>query len=218
MANATVSPNKEQGFPASTAYAVAVIALAVGLIAGYMLNGKKSAPSATVATAPTGTPPAAGMGAHPKITVEQMKQMAALQASSLVEKLKTNPNDPKLLAQIGGIYQSSHQFKDASDYYAKALKLDPKNIAVRNELASCLYYGGDADAALKQLDLILRQDPKNVNAQFNQGMIRWKGKDDSAGAIAAWTKLLKDNPNLDRKPIVEKLIADAKSAPEAPKQ
>ena len=29
-------------------------------------------------------------------------------------------------------------------------------------------------------------------------MMKWKGKDDAAGAIATWQELLRSNPNLDR--------------------
>jgi cytochrome c-type biogenesis protein CcmH/NrfG len=46
-------------------------------------------------------------------------------------------------------------------------------------------------------------------------MIRWQGKADSEGALAAWQQLLKTNPQLstDRKATVEKLMADVKAAP-----
>ena len=62
----------------------------------------------------------------------------------------------------------------------------------------------------------LKSNPKDINALFNLGMIKYRGKSDNAGAIAAWEQLLKTNPNLDRKPMVEQLIAEARSAP-APK-
>jgi cytochrome c-type biogenesis protein CcmH/NrfG len=79
-------------------------------------------------------------------------------------------------------------------------------------MASCLFYSGQVDEALHQLQLALESDPGNVNALFNLGMIKYKGKNDATGAIAAWQQLLKDNPNLERKPIVEKMIAEAQAA------
>ena len=78
-------------------------------------------------------------------------------------------------------------------------------------MASCLYYSGDVDGALSQLQQSLKADPKNVNALFNLGMVLWKGKNDTDGAVAAWQQLLKSNPGLDRKPVVEKMIAEAKT-------
>jgi len=40
------------------------------------------------------------------------------------------------------------------------------------------------------------------------GVIRWKGKKDASGH-RRWKQLLKTNPNLDKKPIVERMIAEA---------
>jgi cytochrome c-type biogenesis protein CcmH/NrfG len=60
---------------------------------------------------------------------------------------------------------------------------------------------------------VLKTDPKNANALFNLGMMKWKGKDDAAAAIATWQELLRSNPNLDRKSTVEQMIAKAKSQP-----
>jgi cytochrome c-type biogenesis protein CcmH/NrfG len=144
-----------------------------------------------------------------------MKQMADIQASSLLEKAKADPKNATLLVQIAGIYQASHQFKQAADYYDKALRIDPKDVAARTEMASCLFYSGDADGALKQLNQCLKYNPKDANSLFNLGMIKYRGKKDPAGAIAAWQQLLKTNPNLDRKAIVEQMIAEAKASAEA---
>lgn len=160
---------------------------------------------------PGATQPGAMPGTHPMPTMEQMKQMADKMTAPLIEKLKANPNDTKLLVQIAGLYDKAHQFKDAAEYYGKAVRLDPKNLETRNQMASCLYYSGDIDGAIAQLQQSLKADPKNVNALFNLGMVRWKGKNDSKGAIAAWQQLLKTNPTLDRKPIVEQMIAEAKT-------
>jgi cytochrome c-type biogenesis protein CcmH/NrfG len=40
-------------------------------------------------------------------------------------------------------------------------------------------------------------------------MIKFRGKDDAPGAIAAWQQLLKTHPELDRKATVEQMIAEA---------
>ncbi len=88
--------------------------------------------------------------------------------------------------------------------------MDPKNVATRTEMASCLYYSGDVDGAISQLQQSLSNDPKDANSLFNLGMIMWQGKKDSKGAMAAWQQLLKSNPQLsaDRKATVQKLMAD----------
>jgi len=143
-------------------------------------------------------------------SLEEMKQMADNKAEPLLEKLKGDPNNGDLLIQIGKIYISTHQFKEAAVYYGKALQVDPKNVAIRTEMASCMYYSGDVDGAINQLQQSLHYDPKDAASMFNLGMIKWQGKQDSKGAVAAWQQLLKSNPQLspDRKATVQKLMAD----------
>jgi cytochrome c-type biogenesis protein CcmH/NrfG len=141
-----------------------------------------------------------------------MKQMADKQAEPLLAKLKTDPNNSELLNQIGTLYKATHQFKEAAGYFQKAIDADPKNVAARTDLASCLFYEGDADGAIQQLQQSLSYDPKDANSLFNLGMIRLQAKNDPAGAVAAWQQLLKSNPALpaDKKAAVQKLIAQAR--------
>jgi cytochrome c-type biogenesis protein CcmH/NrfG len=188
---------------------LAVVSLVVGLVAGYLLLGGGSANPAKSVTAATPKTP----GAHPPMTMEQMKAMADRKAVPLLERLKANPTDATALIQLGALYSSAHQFAQSAEYYRRALQSDPKNVGARTQLASSLYYGGDVDEALQQLQQVLKTDPKNANALFNLGMMKWKGKDDAAGAIATWQELLRSNPNLDRKATVEQMIAEAKSQP-----
>lgn len=185
---------------------LAAVCLVLGLAGGYFLPAGKAGNAAhapAVATAPSAP--------HPLPTMEQMKALADAKAAPLLEKLKTTPNDAGLLAQLGAIYSANHQFKEAAQYFDESLRRDPKNIPNRVALASCLYYDGDVDSALAQLDQALKYDPKDTNSLFDVGVMRWKGKNDAAGAIAAWQQLLKMHPDLDRRPIVEKMIAEARA-------
>jgi cytochrome c-type biogenesis protein CcmH/NrfG len=203
----------ESGWQAKQAYAMAVVCLLLGLAAGYLLRGSESAKPATMsanAAAPAANPVGAPTRQMP--TLEQMKRMADKAAEPLLTKLQSDPKNAALLAQIAKVYESAHQFKEAADYYGKSLEIDPANLANRTAMASCLYYDGDVDGAITQLEQSLKIDPKDANSLFNLGMIKWKGKNDAKGAVAAWEQLLKSNPNLeaDRKAQVEKLMADAR--------
>jgi len=210
----TSSSTTSAGLPTSRVISLAGAAAVLGLALGYFWLGPKTAPPVpqvrpAPATASTGMP-----SGHPMPTMEQMKAMADVKAAPLLEAQKKNPKDAKLLAQIAALYASAHQFKDAVTYYKKSLEVDPKNVTTRTELASSLYYSGDVDGALNELEQALKYNPTDVNALFNEGMIKYKGKDDAAGAIAAWQQLLKTHPNLDRKPAVEQMIAEAKQKAE----
>jgi cytochrome c-type biogenesis protein CcmH/NrfG len=215
----TTQPGAESAWQAKQVYAMAVICLVVGLAIGYLFRGSQSPASAAqpVANANSNTnvqaaaqPSAPAMGAGKMPSLEEMKQMADKKAAPLLEKLKTDPTNKDLLIQVAKLYESTHQFKEAAGYFDKAVRIDPKDVALRTQLASCLYYNGDADGAIAQLQQSLHYDPKNANSLFNLGMIKWQGKQDSKGAIAAWQQLLKSNPQLsaDRKATVQKLMAD----------
>lgn len=193
---------------------MAVICLVLGGALGYLFRGSASRP--VQASTPTSQPTAngaAGMGMPQQMpSLDDMKRMADKQAEPLLEKLKNDPNNSSLLNQLGTLYKVTHQFKQAEDYYQKAVKADPKNVAARTDLATCLYYEGDVDGAVRLLKESLQYDPKDANTLFNLGLIEWQAKKDSNGAVSAWQQLLKSNPKLatDKKAAVEKLIAQAK--------
>jgi len=192
---------------------MAVLCLLIGVALGYLFRGSASRAVPT-ATAPTAADPAAAAspGTHSQMpSLEDMKRMADKKAEPLLEKLKTDPNNSDLLNQIGMLYKATHQFKEAAGYYQKAVDANPKNVAARTDLASCLYYEGDVDGAILQLQQSLSYDPKDANTLFNLGMMRLQGKNDANGAVTAWQQLLKLNPNLEdaKKTAVEKLIAQA---------
>jgi cytochrome c-type biogenesis protein CcmH/NrfG len=202
-------PKATAAWSSTVVYGLAAVCLFLGVLVGYFVRGSSQpaadpAPEAAQAHAIPGVPKG-----HPTPTLEQMKQLADKKAEPLLAQLKKNPKDKNALVQTAYVYKSAHQFQDAVNYFTKALEVDPKDVAIRTEMASCLYYNGDVDGALSQLQQSLKYQPRDANSLFNLGMIKWKGKNDAAGAIAAWQELLKTNPKLERRPVVEQMIADA---------
>jgi cytochrome c-type biogenesis protein CcmH/NrfG len=236
MTNQTsTATGSSQTLPAKQVYIMAVIYLVVGLAIGYLFRGAQSsgssAPSAAIA-GNVSAPGGAGLGQRPGMqpqpkagqssphgagrmpTMEQMSKMADKQAEPLLEKLKSDPKNSAVLAKVGAIYYSTHQFKQASLYYGKSVQADPKNVGVRTMLAISLYPTGDVDGAIAQLNQALSYDPKDANALFDLGMMKMQGKKDSKGALGAWQQLLKSNPQLgaDRRAEVQKLIAGVQAS------
>jgi tetratricopeptide (TPR) repeat protein len=137
--------------------------------------------------------------------------MADAQAAPLLEKLKLDPRNPDLLTSIGNLYYDAHQYPIAVDYYECALKIRPADASVRTDMGTAYWYMGNADKAITEFDKALTDAPDNPNTLFNRGLVRWKGKTDSAGAIADWEKLLAANPNYEGKQQVEQMMVEAKS-------
>lgn len=210
----TSEPGAPQGWKTTQVYGMAAVCLVIGLVLGYLFRG--SAPVAVPASpdAPTQSAASDMAGAQTHMpSLEDMKRMADKKAEPLLAKLKTDPTNSDLLNQVGTLYKATHQFKEAEGYYQRALDADPKNVAARTDLASCLFYEGDADGAIKQLEQSLSYDPKDANSLFNLGMIRLQAKNDPKGAVKVWQQLLKLNPALadEKKIAVKKLIAQASS-------
>jgi cytochrome c-type biogenesis protein CcmH/NrfG len=225
---------------AAQVYAMAVLCLVIGLAIGYFFHGSQlqtgtnsatptgggaiSGQAAAARQMPTGSqaqsaggaamqsPHGSAMGGRMP-TMQDMKQMADSKAAPVLAKLKKDPNNTDLLDQVGAIYHSTHQFKEAAAYYNKAVQVEPKNVGLRTKLAISLYRSGDVDGAIAQLNSGLSYDPKDANSLFDLGMIRLEGKQDSKSALAAWRQLLKSNPQLsaDRRASVQKLIDHVQS-------
>jgi len=206
----SASPEPVVSWSPRIVYGLATVCLFLGVFVGYLVRGSSQPTSFQVLeSAQTQSIPGVPQD-HPTPTLDQMKQLANKRAEPLLAQLKKNAGDKKTLVQIAYVYKSAHQFQEAVNYFSKALEGDPKDVAVRTEMASCIYYSGDVDGALSQLQQSLKYEPHDSNSLFNLGMIKWKGKNDPAGAIATWQELLKTNPKLDRRPVVEQMIAEAR--------
>jgi cytochrome c-type biogenesis protein CcmH/NrfG len=201
------STNRNAAWQSWQVYVMAAICLVVGVLAGYLVGG--SAPAKAIPQAQSKA--TTGDAPQPMPSLDDMKRMADKQVEPLLAKLQTDPKNADLLNQVANVYRMTHQFKTAASYYQKSLEANPKNVGARTDLASCLYYQGDADGAIAQLEQSLTYDPKHAGTLFNLGMIQWKGKGDASGAIASWQKLLKLNPGYENKGAVEKLIASARA-------
>lgn len=206
--------NEAQTWTPLQVYVMAAVCLIVGVALGYLFRGSEVRPvQASPAAAMPSTAVVPSRSPTQAPSLDDMKRMADKQAEPLLTKLKTDPKNSALLNQVGTIYKATHQFKEAREYYQKAVDADPKNVAARTDLASCMYYEGDADGAIGQLQQSLRYQPADANSLFNLGILRLKAKHDSSGAVAAWQQLLRSNPKLsaEKKSEVQQLIAQARS-------
>jgi tetratricopeptide (TPR) repeat protein len=218
--DATANPKPNR--PPTPVLVMCVVCLSLGFLAGYLLRGSAPTSVHAVSSVPAGSPasaqavnavaaqPQATQPPHKMPTLDDLKRMADSKAAPLLEKLKSDPQNAQLENQIGLLYENAHQFKEAAGYFEKSLQQDPRNIGVRADYASCLYYTGDVDGALAQLNQSLTYDPKHAGTLLNIGIIRWKGKNDVDGAVASWEKLLRYHPYFPQKEALRQMITQAK--------
>lgn len=203
-------PGAPGGWTPAQVYVMATICLLVGVALGYLFRGSESGaapgPTAQVAAAVPGS----AVPQQQMPSPEDLRRMADAQAAPLIQKLKSDPNDPGLLATIGNYYYDARQYPIAINYYQQSLKLQPADTGVRTDMATAFWYTGDADTAIAEFKKSLSYEPTKANTLFNLGIVEWQGRMDIDGAVATWQKLLDANPNYENKDKVLELMAQAK--------
>ena len=209
MANESETGTPRAWSPAQ-AYVMAIVCLLVGVAVGYLFRGSEPGQASAAPAVQTAAAEPAPAGSSQQMpSPEELKKMADMQAAPLIEKLKSDPNNPELLSSIGNFYYDARQYPTAVNYYQQSLKLQPSNVNVRTDMATAYFYGGDADSAIAELKKSLSYEPTKPNTLLNLGIVEWQGKMDINAAVATWQKLLDTNPNYPDKDKVQQLIAQA---------
>jgi len=197
---------------AKRAILLAALCLMAGITGGWFIRGAQ-APAAVGTTNPAIVAAPVAKIASPESSAPdtaRLKEMADAKVAQLLDRLKSDPNNPALLTGIGNIYYDARQYSIAIDHYERALKIKPSDAPVRTDMATAYWYLGDADKAIAEFNKALTYAPDNANALFNRGLVRWKGKKDGAGALADWKKLLAANPNYQQSDQVKQMMAEVK--------
>ncbi len=183
---------------------VGAVCLAIGLGIGYYF-GQQATPAAA--------PVAAGQTNVPITNPAAFAQNEA----SLKAILAANPKDLNALIHLGDLYYDNSRFREAVDYYGRALDIDPKNPDVRTDRGTSYWNMGQADAAIDEFKKALDTDPVHAQTLYNLGVVYLNGKNDPAQARKTWETLLAKVPNYpDRAKVQEQLAALSASGGGAP--
>ena len=188
------------------AYLLAAFSLLLGVALGYLFRGSASPATQTAAPTAATQPDSASQRG------QQAEAQAALAqaAAPLLDAINKDPKDFASLVKLGDVYYDGKQYPSAIQYYEKALVIHPDNPDVRTDMGTAYWYTGNADKAIAEMETSLKYQAGHPQSLFNLGWVRWQGKGDAKGAVDAWEKLLKTNPNYPQKEQVEQYIAKAK--------
>lgn len=192
------------GWTATQAYLLAVFCLLLGVAVGYLFRGSASPVPTTAAAA---TQPTSAAQQQSAAEAQAAFQQAV---APLLEAVKKDPNDYDSLVKLGNTFYDAQQFPDAIQSYERALAIHPENADVRTDMGTAYWYSGNADKAVAAMETSLKYRPGHPQTLFNLGWVKWQGKADPKGAVEAWEKLLKTNPNYPQRQQVEQYIAKAK--------
>jgi tetratricopeptide (TPR) repeat protein len=184
-----------------------VACLVMGIGIGYYLgrqNNDLEAPSTSSQTQIS----LPSQGALQNISLLNENEIA------LKARLSRNPKDLDALIQLGNLYYDSQHYREAVEWYGKALEIDPGNPNVLTDRGTCYWDLDQPDAAIAEFEKSLKVDPAHAQTLYNLGVVYLYGKNDPESARKAWLSLLAANPNYpDRAKVEQQLAALSPSAP-----
>jgi cytochrome c-type biogenesis protein CcmH/NrfG len=159
-----------------------------GLLVGWMIGSQQGS-----APRPGADPAEAGRAAQPAAQAPAALDEAKVRA--LRETADRNPGDAATRAMLGNLYFDAERYDDAIKWYEESLRVDARNPNVSTDLGVSYYYVNQPDRALKQFEHSLSVDPAHTKTLLNVGIVRAFGKQDLAGAAAAWQRVLELAPD-----------------------
>ena len=110
-------------------------------------------------------------------SVDDLKKARTLFERALAQE----PNYGLAAYHLGQVCQLLLQFDDSVKYLRRAVEIDATDIDARTQLAAVLIERGDPDAAIRELNDVLRLEPRNDEAYSMLARAYW---DKSAWALA----------------------------------
>lgn len=189
-------------------YVLAIITLLLGVAVGYLLRGSRTPEMARASGVSAAVSNFADSGTSQQ---PSRADLTARIVEPLLQQLKIRPTDADLLVNIGNRYYDGQDYAKAVEYYQKALKQKPEDVSVRTDMATAMWYSGDANGAIKQFEQSLKFQHTHPQTLFNMGIVKWQGKRDGKGAIQVWERLLASNPNYPDRLKVQRLVDQVKA-------
>jgi Flp pilus assembly protein TadD len=128
-----------------------------------------------------------------KASIRSGNDEAVFRAASVA--LSQTPNDIMALNAIGFYYYRKSQFLAAQYFFSRALKVEPKNSVLHNNLGLVNLSTGELRDAIKSFRKAIELDSSNATAAANLGAIYIQNKDFNRALVAlemAYVKFKKD--------------------------
>lgn len=164
----------------------AVAGMCFGVILGWVIGAQQA------------SRPVAPAAAAPAPAQEQARQAPPLdeaKVQALTTVIKNDPKNAGAAVQLANTYFDAERYQDAIKWYEEGLQLDPKNPDASTDLGISYYYTGQTDRALQQFEASLKIDSRHTKTMLNKGIVLAFGKQDLAGAEAAWKQVVEIAPN-----------------------
>jgi cytochrome c-type biogenesis protein CcmH/NrfG len=179
-----------------------------GLIVGWII-GTQQAPARPLAQVPASAAQAPAAAGPPPAAAPVFDEAQATALRNIAEK---DPANVQSRVQLGNMYFDAERYQDAIQWYEAALKLNPNDVSVSTDLGVCFYYTNQPDRAVSQMEASLRIDPRHTKSLLNLGIVKAFGKQDLAGAEAAWQEVVRIAPDSPEGQAAKRSIANLQAA------
>lgn len=112
------------------------------------------------------------------------------------------------LFALGVKQMSEGALREALATFGAIVERKPAFAEGWNKRATVLYMLGEDEASLKDCDEVLKRNPGHFGALSGMAQIHWR-RGDPERALAAYTRALEANPNLDGGPQMLKMLEEA---------
>ena len=140
---------------------------------------------------------------HPPIDIEQ-------QLAQLLKHANDEPDHVDAKIQVANLLYDVQRFEEAIPWYEKAIKQQPRNINVNNDLATCYFATGNREKALVLLQESLAIEANHSVALQNLGWFHFQSNNYKE-AIRNWERLIEIHPDFPNLEEVKKQLENAKS-------
>lgn len=184
---------------------IAVVALIVGLLGGYLVfsisSGHREDQAAQAIPAGSGTP------------TDYARRIA--EAEKIVAQ---DPKNVTAWVSLGNDYFDTDQAQKAIGAYAKALDLDPNNTNVLSDQGVMYRRVGWYDKAIANFERALKIDPKHLQSLYNMGIVYAMDLKKSEKGVPYWKRYIEVDPTSPRGIQIKGLIEQySKGTPQATK-
>ncbi len=108
---------------------------------------------------------------------ERLREKHVLYLELGHDKAKADPTDPKALAELGNQYAEGRDYVNAAGAFREAVRLDPSNPLIWQDLGGVLHLIGRSGEAERALTIGLELNPGLPDAWRNLGIVHADGKD-----------------------------------------
>ena len=180
---------------------IVVIALAIGLLGGFLIFSLSSKQETQLPSA--GVPEGSGSPVDYQLRIGELEKAVA--------------NDPRNLqawVMLANDYYDTDQPQKAIGAYGKALELDPRNPNLLTDQGVMFKRVGGYDKALANFEKAQKLDPKHLQSLYNIGIIYAQDLKQPDKALKAWTHYLELDSTSPAAQQVKRLIGQLKASPQ----